>query len=384
MNEDTEIGGFGLGVDWLEGAQAEDVPRIYRVRIAQPCLDLRHGELARAGGDRRAGRGRLNGGNHHGRIQQPLPIQQSALCARISRRPSAVMQRGAKSQQPSARHRRGSLLASRAGEPHLGCRERLAEIVGRQAYSPLRQGQPEGLQHRPAHPGAGLRLGRPTLLVEAAEDHHVRALQPRFQWTPDGQARMPAPGRPNDMPRHQGIEQLRIVRQRNERVVFRRLGQLREEARERVTGIARPQPLCSGLVVGRGKRLRGRHMRRRGFAKGLPRRGRKGGPVARSRLPVCRSAPARARRSPWASAATAWRSPVIPGAGRSPRSARRSSARTRRRNSETGWPPAASGCFSAASSGTGAISSTTMRAIRRRNAAGGGLRQRLRRRSRRR
>ena len=53
VDRDAEIGAAGVGVELVERLELEDVAGVNRIGVAQPGLDLRHRELARARGERR-------------------------------------------------------------------------------------------------------------------------------------------------------------------------------------------------------------------------------------------------------------------------------------------------------------------------------------------
>ena len=62
--------------------------------------------------------------------------------------------------------------------------------MGGKADAPLRGAKPKLLAHRSAEPRAGLLMPRPHAFVEAAEDHEIGLLQPRFERPPDEEPRM--------------------------------------------------------------------------------------------------------------------------------------------------------------------------------------------------
>ena len=123
--------------------------------------------------------------------------------ARVVRRPGAVVQGRPQSQQPAAGHGRCSFLAPGAGQPHLGGREGLAEVVGGQADPPLRQRQAEGLQHRPAHPRAGCALGGQVSSLRLPRIITSARCSRASSGPQMARRGMPAPARPNDVPGHQ-------------------------------------------------------------------------------------------------------------------------------------------------------------------------------------
>src|SRR6516162_4689294 len=48
MDRDAEIGPAGVGIEFVEWLELEDMAGINRIGVAQPSLDLGHRELARA------------------------------------------------------------------------------------------------------------------------------------------------------------------------------------------------------------------------------------------------------------------------------------------------------------------------------------------------
>ena len=58
MNGGAELGAAGIGVEFVQSPQPEDMAGIDRIGIAQPGLDLRHRKLSRPRRERRTRLGR--------------------------------------------------------------------------------------------------------------------------------------------------------------------------------------------------------------------------------------------------------------------------------------------------------------------------------------
>ena len=58
VNDRAELGAAGIGVEFVQRPQPEDMAGIDRIRIAQPGLDLRHRKLSRPRRERRTRLGR--------------------------------------------------------------------------------------------------------------------------------------------------------------------------------------------------------------------------------------------------------------------------------------------------------------------------------------
>ncbi len=119
-----------------------------------------------------------------------------------------------------------------------------------EAGSPLGLGQAELPAHGPAHPRIGGQFGRPGSLVEAAQNHHIVALQPRFQWTQDRQARVAAKAWTHRPSRHQSFQQGGIALRRNRSQHMPVIGQIGDESSQRLACVAHPQTLGPGVFAG--------------------------------------------------------------------------------------------------------------------------------------
>jgi len=66
----------------------------------------------------------------------------------------------------------------------------MEEIRSHAANARFRRRQAETRAHGPAHPRPGFGCLRPDVFLKRAQDHTIKTLQPRFQKTEDGNARM--------------------------------------------------------------------------------------------------------------------------------------------------------------------------------------------------
>ena len=97
------------------------------------------------------------------------------------------------------RDRRRARVAPRPRDEHLRRAQRAGQIVRRQADPIIEPRQSEVHADFRSEPRIRRGRRRPHAFVEAAEHHEVRLLQPRFEQTPDEDARMPAIGRPDTL-----------------------------------------------------------------------------------------------------------------------------------------------------------------------------------------
>ena len=150
------------------------------------------------------------------------------------------LDQGEQALEPARRHGLHAVHLVRARQIDLARPEPLREIVGGKADAPLRGAKAKRLAHRPAEPGARLLMPRPDAFVEAAENHEVGLLQPRFERSPDEQPRMQRRARPHHLAGNQAAIERRIVSGR-EREAVACVDQLGEQDGERFAGIALPQ-----------------------------------------------------------------------------------------------------------------------------------------------
>ena len=226
---------------------------------------------------------------------------------------------------------------------------------------------PNSAPHLPRHPRVVVGCAGPSALVQPAEDKQVGLLQAGLEQPPDGKPRVPSVSRADDIAGAQCLEQARIVPAGQRRKIPGSVDQLVTEARRRLACGFAPKPLASGL------------RRRCRQPLGSPDMG---GDEARKRGRIGGE-----QIGQWAEASL---EPIdIPPESPGRMSKRRSQAgKTRRRPraqdrpleaagelAERNWgeTPAASGCFSAASSGTGASRSAARSSTSRKKTPGGVL-----------
>ena len=197
-------------VDLVERAQAEDMPGVDRIGIAQPQLDLRDRQRRRphmsAAASAQAARARLAGCRRveHARKRDiTRAALQRGLPARLARDRGEPL-------HEARRHRRRAAELGRAGEDHLGRAERLREIVRREADAPLRQVEAELVAHRPAEPGIAARLRRPDALDQPAQHQAIDRLQARFERAVDAHPHVGF-GPADFLVGDRGVEQLDII-----------------------------------------------------------------------------------------------------------------------------------------------------------------------------
>ena len=207
MDEAAAIGGIGIGIDGIEGIEAQDAPGIDRIGIADPGLDLRHREALRARRHRRARGRRARGQDRAWLVEFGLPAEPDAGMERLGLDPDQAQQ-AVESQQPARGHRGRALDSERPGQHELRRRAPgLGEIMGRLADAALRGRQAEAAAHRPAEPGIDRHLLRPAAFIEPAQDDEIGRLQPGLQRAPDGKAGMAAVARPQHAPGQQALQQ---------------------------------------------------------------------------------------------------------------------------------------------------------------------------------
>ncbi len=251
----AEFGAAGVGVEFVERLQTEDVAGVDRVGIAQPGLDLGDRERARARRQRRAGCGRRvrlvrRGVEHFGNARDGRRRGQGAV-------QSDRAQYGVEPQQPARGHGGRALVTGCAGQDHLGCRHRLGKIMGRDADRALGEGDAEIAPHLPRHPGIVFPRAGPHTLVEAAQNDEIGLLQPRFDETPNRQPGVSAESRPHHHTGGERLEEGRVMPAVEEREILRRSYELVAEEGADLAGLGMPKPRAAIYFVGRGKPLGG-------------------------------------------------------------------------------------------------------------------------------
>ncbi len=243
---------IGLGAERIEWVELEDVAGEDVVRIGEHALDAAHAQLARPRLDRRAGRGPLGRIELGHEVAHLRPVDERQRRIERGAQPRRIDQRE-QPLQPARGDRGHAVHFQRAGEIDGRRAEPLREIVGGKPVAPLGRRQAELLAHRPAEPGARLLRLRPRALIEAAQDHHVGLLQPRFERAPDEEAGMGEPARTHHLAREQAAEEGRVIAglELQHAPLNHELG---EEERERLARIALPQPGGGARAVA-GERL---------------------------------------------------------------------------------------------------------------------------------
>ena len=214
VDDGAVIGGVGVLLDRVEGAQAEDVLGEDGVGVAQPGPDLGDAEAARAEGEGRTrGRRRDRGGGAVGKVELGGPP-----CGGMGiERSGAAAQEGAETDEPAGGDGRGAVAAERAGQDDVrrGAGQH-GEIVRHLADAFFGRGQAHGPAHGAAHPGARVGGGGPDGLGEAAEDDEIDGLEARFEQAEDGDAGVfgavaaaQRPAAADDGALHGGFEQAR-------------------------------------------------------------------------------------------------------------------------------------------------------------------------------
>ena len=175
-------------VDRIESSQAEHRLRIECERVGLEPVDRGHGNPARPLAGGWPGCGRLRRLRSRRDRRAPMRAARAGCRGRRRRSSPAAAAR-------SARPRSASGVAPGAGDQHLRRAQRAGEIVGGKADPELqaRQARASSGFSAPATDRAPAR--RPDALIEPAEHHQVRLLQPRFEQSPDEDSRMAAIGR---------------------------------------------------------------------------------------------------------------------------------------------------------------------------------------------
>ena len=280
MQRRAAVGRAELGLQRIERLQPEDAPRVESVGIAPPLLDARDREPRRPRLERRRRLGtrpRLVGVGPVERVGPGEVAAPAALDVFRRRRGAArlVAEQRVEPRQPARRHGRRAALALGAGQQHALGAQRRGKVVRRQADAALRLRQAERGAHRPVDPRAGLDRRRPGALVQAAQHQKVGALQARFERSPDGEARMAAEARADDLGLEHGREQRRPFAAGDRGLAGPRRAQAGEGVGQRFAGLAvttasRPRRCVSAAAmrgveqgVGRGAGCHQRGKRRR-------------------------------------------------------------------------------------------------------------------------
>ena len=121
MDADAEIRSTGIGVQFVQGCQTQDMAGIDRVGIAEPGLDLGDRQLAWPRGKRWARRGRRRGSVFHS--VEPVGDSQDRRIGPQRMVEAARAQHCVKAQQPARRHCRHPFAARGAGQRHFRGRD---------------------------------------------------------------------------------------------------------------------------------------------------------------------------------------------------------------------------------------------------------------------
>ena len=220
---------------------------------------LGHGKPPGPGVDRRCRPGVGHLAAFGGLIQASGPVQ-PGFRGFEGVLPAHPFQKVVQPQQPARRHLGRAVHPVGAGQDDMGGREGLGEIMGLKANKPFRGRQAEILEHGAAHPWTGLGLGGPGVFVEAAEDHHVRLLQPGFQQAPDMEPGVPPVLGSDDPPRHQGIQKRRVIVGGDGAEILGRVPELGDEVGHRLAGVSSPQFHRAFRFAGGGQGLGHSHV----------------------------------------------------------------------------------------------------------------------------
>ena len=188
-----------VGIQPIEHAQTEHRLRIEGERIGLQTIHRCDRNLPRSKVGRRSRTGAIGGRNFTRLINcggEPFELG-------VARHPAGHRLQA----QPETRGdgRRAGVAAGPRDE-HLRCAERAGEIMRGRPDAKIEPGQPQIGADLGREPRIGCGRRRPHALIEAPEHHQVRLLQPRFQETPDEDARVSAIGRPHMLPLEQVAE----------------------------------------------------------------------------------------------------------------------------------------------------------------------------------
>ena len=117
----------------------------------------------------------------------------------------------------------------------------MREIMRRAAGDLLRSGEAERFAHGTAEPRPCLLRARPDPFIEAAEDHDIRLLEPRFERTPDEEARMGGIGRADHLAGEQAPIEGRVGARLDGEAVAS-FDQLGEQRRQSLACVVLPEP----------------------------------------------------------------------------------------------------------------------------------------------
>ena len=167
----------------IERAQAQNVPRVDRIGIAQPILDLGHRKASWPRGARRCRSGlrRRSYAFRPVKLACPGKIVLAALDGPFP----AVSSDGGESLDEARWHCRRACDLGGMAQDNFARAEKLCEIVGGESDATLRQIEPERKPHRPAQPSVVVAFRRPRSFDETTEHDAIVLGQARFERTED-------------------------------------------------------------------------------------------------------------------------------------------------------------------------------------------------------
>ena len=184
--------GIGGLVKRFKRAQAQNIPRIDGVGIADQPRDRSHVKLFRAVFDRGA-RGRARRGingragvfKRVGKGQPLVATGPHLVQCRITAGTGQAVQKVGKPVQPARRHSFSICIAVRAGQHNFGRGNGLLVIMRGQADLAIGQQQTRIFAQFAVQPRIGVGQFGPCAIVEATQNNQIRPLHPRFKRAPD-------------------------------------------------------------------------------------------------------------------------------------------------------------------------------------------------------
>ena len=234
----------------LQRFQAQHALGVDRIGVAEQPLDLGDGEAPQATFQRRPGRGtggtRLVAGfverTRIGEVRLTLGAQLLAAGWPGKRQQPL---------QPARRNRRRAVGTQRPRHHHARDSHRHPEIVGGEADAALRRVEQDLRAHQPRQEGVALGALRPAALVEAAEDHQIDVLEPRFERAPDEGAAGEAGARAHGHIGGERGEDVRPFGGGDRKAHIRRGDEFGEEPRERRARLLGIEVAHAALLVRR-------------------------------------------------------------------------------------------------------------------------------------
>src|SRR5271169_1323904 len=180
VNDGAALRGARLGIYRIKHPQTQNMPRIDRIGIAQPILDLGYRKTLRSRRTRWLWRRSVRWRDLFRPVElaRPGEISVAALDGFL---PTPLAGDSGKALDEARRHRRRAVYFRGMTQDHFRRAKKLGEIVRGKADAALGQIEAKLVPHRPAQPGVVIAFRRPGTLDQAAEHDAVAFSQSRFE-----------------------------------------------------------------------------------------------------------------------------------------------------------------------------------------------------------